>query len=213
MDQDKKTGTDNKISRLALLSTMGELHTAPLDYDLHKLKYIITEISPDLLCAEITLDQWEESNLSDTSIEVLEALLPAALSSDIVVVPVASSPEKFSDFKARMGWRKELGVCLDQILEWGIIKANTPEAINGFLFDSFCHTVCGLNTLTWSDQDRVTWEEQNREIATNIIQAVRRDAGRRVLVVVQCQRAHKIENILKNYSGEIEIVPYQNLYI
>ncbi len=211
MELNENKSIGKKSTRLAILSTMGELHTTPLEYDLHKLKSIVSELSPDLLCAEITLEQWEENNLSTASIEVREALLPAAISSEIVVVPVASFPSQFSDFKASIGWRKELSEYLDQILEWGILRANTPEAINGFLFDTFCHTVCGLNIMTWSVEDRSRWEEQNETIVKKIIRAVERDAGRRVLVVIQCQRSHIIEGLLKKYSSDIKIVPYQEL--
>jgi hypothetical protein len=48
-------------------------------------------------------------------------------------------------------------------------------------------------------------------MAENILQVVRRDPGRRVLVVVQCQRMHPLKQILKTHTGELEIVQYQHL--
>lgn len=55
------------------------------------------------------------------------------------------------------------------------------------------------------------WNSQNRAIAENILQAVRRDPGRRVLAAVQCQRIHKLEPLLKWHSDLLELVHYQDL--
>ena len=208
----QKSKTKSKTrSRLALLATLGELHTAPLYYDLQKLKAIVSELSPDLLCAEITLEQWEKGNLSNVGIEVREALLPVAVSSDIVVVPIAASQKQFSDYLPAEGWRRNMGNSFVQILDWGATKANTPTAVNGLLFESFCHTVCKLNTMTWLPKDQAQWEKQNAEMAENILQAIKRDIGRRVLVVAQCQRVHKLQPLLEKENDLIEIVHYQDL--
>lgn len=63
----------------------------------------------------------------------------------------------------------------------------------------------------WSTKDRSAWEKQNQELAQNIVQAVQRDSGRRVLVAVQCQRLHRLIPLLHTQSHLFRIVAYQNL--
>ncbi|MCK6584886.1 MAG: hypothetical protein L6Q49_17465, partial [Anaerolineales bacterium] len=83
-------------TRLAILGTMSELHKQPISYDLDCLKNVVADVSPDLLCAEITTDAWEHEDLSGTSLEVREALAPVIASTDIVLVPISPSLERYA---------------------------------------------------------------------------------------------------------------------
>lgn len=201
----------NERTRLALLGTMSELHREPVAYDLARLAAIVAELAPDLLCAEITRTMWEGGDLSDAAIEVREALVPVVAATDVVLVPVAPSPERFADFAPESGWRAEMVHTFDRLLQWGQRQADTPDALNGPLFGAFCHTVCSLTEWSWSAEERAAWNDQNEAIAANIIEAVRRDPGRRVLVAVQCQRIHKLEPLLAEHSDEVELVSYRSL--
>jgi hypothetical protein len=198
-------------SHLAVLGTLSELHHEPIAYDLTCLRRLVTEVAPDILCAEITRDAWEAGDLSHTPLEVREALALIESSTDIVLVPVAASQRQFVDFTPQSGWRRGLVQLFGRVLQWGQRRANRPEAINGFMFGAFCHTVCWLIEKTWAREERTAWEAQNRAIGDNIFQAVQRDPGRRVLVVVQCQRLHPLVQLLKTNPEEIEIVGYQEL--
>ena len=198
-------------TRLALLGTLADLHRQPLTYNLDCLRLLVARLEPDLLCAEVTPEAWEGSDLSLAALEVREALTSAVASTDIVLVPVSPAPDQFADFSPSSGWRRSLAQAFDRILRWGQRKADRPEAINGRPFGVFCHTLCWMIERTWTAKDQQAWSEQNRIIAESILQAVQRDPGRRVLVAVQCQRLHRLVPLLKAHAEELEIVRYQEL--
>lgn len=201
----------NRRTRLALLGTMSELHREPVAYDLARLSAVVAELAPDLLCAEITHQEWEAGDLAAAAVEVREALAPAVAATDVVLVPVAPSPERFGDFAPQRGWRAEMVRIFDGVLRWGQRQADTVEAVNGPLFGAFCHTVCYLSEWSMAPQGRAAWNTQNEAIAANVLSAVRRDPGRRVLVAVQCQRIHKLLPLLRSNRDYLEIVPLQEL--
>jgi hypothetical protein len=203
--------TNPTKTRVALLATLGALHTEPLVYDLNCLQTLVVELAPDLLCAEITQRDWENRDLSRAALELSKALEPAARLSETVLVPVAPSPERFEDFVAPPGWRQSLVRTFDRWLRWGQRKAGKPQAVHGMLFESFCHTVCLMTEMAWSSSERAAWDRQNQTLAEAILDIARRDPGRRVLAAVQCQRFHKLEPLLKGHRNEIELVDYWKL--
>jgi hypothetical protein len=198
-------------TRLALLATLSELHSEPIAYDLQCLRDLVVELAPDLLCAEITREMWEGGDLSAAAIEVRDALAPTVASTDTVLVPVAPSADRFHDFAPDGGWRRDLVHTYDRILRWGQQRANSPEAVNGPLFEAFCHPLCVLTEMTWTAEKRAAWTVQNEQIAENVLRAVARDPGRRVLVAVQCQRIHKLEPLLEAGASQIKLVNYWEL--
>lgn len=198
-------------TRLAILGTMSDLHGQPIAYDLDCLRRIVVDIAPDLLCAEITMDAWEHQDFSRASLEVRDALTPVIASTDIVLIPVAPTPKQYTDFAPNSGWRRRLVRTFERLLQWGQIQADDVEAVNGPWFGAFCHTVCWLTESLWTAKDRAAWEKQNEELVENIVRAVERDSGRRVLVTVQCQRLHRLIPLLHAHDDFFEIVAYQNL--
>ena len=198
-------------TRLAILGTLSDLHCESLSYDLAALRHLVVALAPDILCAEITQGTWESGDLALAGVEVREAIAPVVAVTDTVLVPVAPTLEQFMDFASHSGWRWGLIRALERLLRWGQRRAGTPEAINGFLFGAFCHTLCWLIERLWTEEARAAWEEQNCTIAENIAQAVRRDPERRVLVAVQCQRLHRLIPLLRSYAEHIQIVRYQKL--
>lgn len=198
-------------TRVALLSTIGSLHQEPLSYDLECLRSIVITVSPDILCVEITRSDWERGDLSKAAVEIREVLAQVTSLTDTVLVPIAPPLTRFEEFSAPAGWRQDLMRALDLLLTWGQRKADNPEAIHGPVFETFCHTVCLLTEMTWSANERAVWEAQNIELADAILEAIRRDPGRRVLVAVECQRLHKLTPLLRQHTMELEIVDYQDL--
>ncbi len=198
-------------TRLAFLGTISDLHNQPIAYDLGCLRKVVADLAPDLLCAEITMEAWEREDFSRASLEVREALAPISASTDIVLIPVAPTPELYADFTPDSGWRRRLVRTFDRLLRWGQIQADDVQTVNGLWFGAFCHTVCWLTEMLWTTKDRAAWERQNQELAENIIRAVRRDGGRRLLVAVQCQRLHRLMSFLHTHEDLFKIVPYQNL--
>lgn len=198
-------------TRLAILGTLSDLHCEPLPYDIAALRHLVIELAPEILCAEITTGTWEAGDLRSAEVEVREALAPVVAVTDTVLIPVAPSEHRFLDFFPRAGWRWSLIQILERLLRWGQRRAGTPEAVNGLLFGVFCHTLCGLIESLWTEEARAAWEAQNRTIAENIGQVIRRDPGRRVLVAVQCQRMHQLLPLLRRYGNVLEIVRYRDL--
>lgn len=198
-------------TRLAVLGTLSDLHRQPIAYDLACLRALVADLAPDLLCAEITREAWEGGDLSTAAVEVREALAPVVASTDIVLIPVAPTPQQFADFTPAAGWRRDLVQTFDHLLQWGQRKADRPEEINGTMFSAFCHTLCALTEMLWTAEDRAAWEAQNEALAENIVQAARRDAGRRVLAAVRCQRLHWLMPLLHAHGALFEIVDYREL--
>lgn len=198
-------------TRLAILGTVSEIHRQPISYDLDCLQRVVSDVSPDLLCAEIMRVAWEREDLSKASLEVREALVPVIDSTDVVLIPISSSLDAYSEFTPDSGWRHRLVQTFDRLLRWGQMKADSVQAVNGMWFETFCHTVCWCTEALWSAKDRAAWEKQNEEMVMNIVRAVQRDSGRRVLVVAQCQRVHRLIPLLRAHDDLLQLVDYQDL--
>ena len=95
-------------TRLALLSTLSEVHTQPIRYNLAALAAIVDQVAPDLLCVELPRYDWESGNLAQAPVEVQRSLLPPAELSEVVIVPVAPDARRFDDFAPASGWRRQL---------------------------------------------------------------------------------------------------------
>lgn len=198
-------------TRLALLGTMSDLHNQPVSYDLHTLQKIVTDLAPDILCAETTKEAWEGEDLSHAPLELREALVPVEANTDIVLVPILPSQKRFADFAPLGGWRQRLIRAFDWLLRWGQRRADSAEVINGVWFGLFCHSVCELTEMLWSRQNRAIWEAQNQILVENILSSVRNNEGSRILVVVQCQRLHRLIPLLEKHSNLLDLVGYQIL--
>lgn len=197
-------------TRIALLSTLSDMHTQPIQYDLAALAAIVNQTKADLLGVELPRQDWEANRLDQAPVEVQRSLLPLAELSDLVIVPLAPDTRQFNDFAPETGWRASLARRLDGTLRRAQRAANRAEAIHGWVFEGVCHTLCMLNEMSWDAEARRAWEEQNQGMLDNILQAARRDPGRRMLVAVQCQRVHWLQPRLKRVP-DIELVDYREL--
>lgn len=197
-------------TRLALLSTLSEMHTQPIQYNLAALAGIVNQVAPDFLCVELPRNDWETGNLGQAPVEVQHSLLPSAALSDVVIVPVAPDLRQFNDFAPPSGWRAGIARQLDSALRRTQRAANKAEAVHAMLFQSVCHALCLLNEMSWDAEARQAWNRQNQAILDNILETARRDPGRRMLVAVQCQRVHWLEPRLKRVP-DIELVDYRAL--
>ena len=197
-------------TRLALLSTLSDMHTQPIQYDLAALATIVDQMSPDLLCVELPQNDWEMGRLNQAPVEVQRSLLPLAELSNVVVVPVAPDSRQFDDFAPQAGWRAGVARRLAGALRKAQRAANNVQAVHALFFQSVCHILCTLNEMSWDAEARQAWQAQNQTILDNILQAARRDPGRRMLVAVQCQRTHWLEPRLKKVA-DVELVDYRAL--
>lgn len=200
-------------SRVAVLGTLAELHKEPIKYNLACLTRLVKELEPDLLCAEIQRDDWESGDLSRAPIEYREALVPLSRRTDIVIVPVSSS-EGCELIAPQEGPFLGLRSRLIGILNWHLRVmqrlAGRPRATNSGLFGHLCNTICALQAWLCGAVTRRAWEEANQQIFDNILWAVRRDPGRRVLVTVDCRRRHLLEERLR-HMDELELVDFWKL--
>jgi hypothetical protein len=201
----------NARTRLAVLGTLGDLHRQPIAYDLACLQDLVARLAPDLICAEVTQTAWENGELSTAAFEVREALSPVVAVTDIVLIPVAVGTLQFDSLGLVPGWRTRAIRSLQRLLRWGQRTAGRAEAVNGLRFAAFCHTVCWTIAGLWTADERAAWEAQTQALVANVLATLRRDPGRRVLVVVQCQRLHRLLPLLKAHKGEFDLVPYQAL--
>ncbi len=199
---------ENERTRIAVLGTLAEFHREPIPYDMAALLDLVQSIDPDLLCLDMTQDQWRRQAFEDLPPEYREALLPLAHQTDIVVAPIAGGqPPPKPDAS---GWR---GVCIRWLRNQIATIQRTapgPDAVN----QGWRHHLANrlYNTARWLSAGEI--EKAAREHADHLTQAVlrvaRRDPGARVLVVVNVQYCHIIRERLRHHV-DIEVTTYANL--
>ena len=201
-------------TRVALLGTIGHLHAEPLKYDLQRLRQVVEETEPDLLGVEADPVAWATGDLRSSPLEVREALVPATRSIDTIVVPLgggASSGYAAPVNGLAVGLRSALVRALDGFLTALQRRADGPEDIAAPHFKHVCELVCGMEAAASTEESRLAWERTNAEMLDNLMAAVQRDPGRRLLVAVQCRRIHWLELQLHRLRNDIQLVPLKAL--
>ena len=200
-------------SRVAVLGTLADLHREPIQYDLKTLRRVVKELQPDLLCAEIYPEDWRAGDAHHLPIEYREALVPLSRRTNIIIIPVGGSKEK-ELFKPKGG--RWLGIrtfsvrLLNNQLRFMQRLANGPRVVNSGLFGWMCDWMCSLTAWICGPQAQKDWDEANQTIVGNILAAIRRDPGRRVLITVNCRLRHRLEQRLGRVA-DIELVNYRIL--
>ncbi|GAB4577410.1 MAG: hypothetical protein Fur0022_01410 [Anaerolineales bacterium] len=200
-------------SRVAMLGTLSELHQEPIQYDLKTLRRLVKDLQPDLLCAEIHPDDWQAGELGRLAPEYREALVPLSRRTDMIIVPVSVSKnwELVTPLGGPLVGLRSLAVrLLNHQLRLMQRLANGPQAINSGLFGWICDCMCTLTAWVCGPQARRAWDQANQALLENILTAIRRDPGRRVLVTVDCRRRHRLELALRRVP-EVELVDYRHL--
>jgi hypothetical protein len=200
-------------SRVAVLGTLAELHLEPIAYDLETLKRIVRDVQPDLLCAEIHPVTWAAHDLDRMSPEYREGLVPLSRRTDIVVVPVAGSRDRalVTPSGGRfLALRTFMVRILDAHLRWMQRGDRGLGAINSGTWGAVCDGLCSLTARLCGSEVRREWDAANRAIFENVLAAIRRDPGCRVLVTVDCRRRHRLERELRGVP-EVGLVHYQTL--
>lgn len=200
-------------TRVAVLGTVAELHEEPIPSSLAFLEQLVERLGPDLLCADIRPDHWERGDLSAAAVEYRKALVPLAERTNIVIVPVCGATA-YDWTTPRTGQLRGLRATLVRWMNAAIGTlerlAGTPGAVNTGLLGRFCDLVGAVGVRLGDSATRQQWEEANQELVDNILQAVRRDPGRRVLVTVDCRRRSSLQQRLSQ-APEVELVDFRNL--
>lgn len=161
---------------LGILGTAGGWHALLPRCGLRQLEERVRTFAPDLLCAEINRDAWESQRQSAFSLEYRECLLPLCRQLGVVVVPLGGEwPVPVSPL--RLGLLLGAGprwMCRPAVLGWQRAWARLFPGV----------------------------ERVNAELVARILEAARRDPGRRLLVAVRIERCYAV---VKGLGQEREI--------
>jgi hypothetical protein len=200
--------TDQERTKVAVLGTLAEFHREPIPYDLAALLALVEEINPDLLCLDLTPDQWQKQDFEGLPPEYQEALLPLAHQTDIVVVPIgggqpAPTPEAAGWRGRAIGWLRERLAMLQR-------TAPGPAAINqGWRHELANYLYHASNRLAGEEVEEMT-RAHTDQLTQATLETARRDPGTRILVVVNVQHCHHIRARLRRYD-DIDVRDFREL--
>jgi hypothetical protein len=193
---------------VAVLGTLAEFHREPLPYDLQSLLSLVAEINPDLLCLDITDEQWQLQDFTDLPPEYEEVLLPLAYQTDIVVAPIGG--KQLPARPQAHGWRKKGIKWLRRRLAALQKNAPGPDAINQGWRHYVGELIYGMTRWLASSSVRQAYSQHTDELTQATMEVAHRNPGCRVLVVVNVQHCHHIRARLRKHS-EIAMTTYHEL--
>jgi len=167
---------------VGVLGTVGAWHRRAPRYGLRHLEALVRGFAPDLLCAEVNRADWEAGCLAALPPEYRECLVPLCRELGVIVVPVGDR------------WRG-LPSPLRLALPLGLV----PRWLNSAAADRWHRT--------WA-QICLGSGQTNRKLVAHILEAVRRDPGRRVLVTVRMERRYVVIDGLCQ-ADEVALVPVE----
>lgn len=193
---------------IAVLGTLTEFHDEPIPYDLSSLIDLVKRINPDLLCLDMTLEQWQAQDFSNLPPEYRDALLPLAYQTDIVVAPIAGSHPPVK--AAAPGWRGSAIRQLRHALAWVQQTAPGPDAVNqgwrhhlGNAFYDIIRRVAG-------NQIQHAYHERIASLTQSVLNVAEHNPGNRILVVTNIQYCHHIRPRLQA-SADVQVTTYTEL--
>lgn len=207
---DEVTAPNNPTTRtrVAVLGTLAEFHREPIPYNLQALVRLVTELRPDLLCLDITSEQWQRRDFSDLPPEYRDALLPLAHQTDIVVAPIGGDHPLQEP--TAPGWRGRVIGVLRRWLAYLQRTAPDPAAIN----EGWRHHAADFlySLIAWlaGGEAQSAWRAHTAHLTQQVLAIARHDPGCRILVVVNVRHCHRIRPALKQYS-DIRVVNYSRL--
>jgi hypothetical protein len=190
-----------KPTRIAVLGTLAEFHRDPLPYDLTALVDLVAEIHPDLLCLDISLEQWQQQDFSSLPAEYSEALLPLANQTDIVVVPIGGS--QAMPQATAVGWRGVLIGWARKLLAWIQASAPGPDAINQGWRHELGNVLYGLARKLAGSTVNHAYHAHIEQLSQAAQRVAENNPGSRILVVTNIQYCHHIRPQLQQ-AGLIE---------
>ena len=171
-----------KKTPVGVLGTVGTWHRRAPGYSLRHLEALVRGFAPDLLCAEINRADWEAGHLAALSPEYRECLVPLCRELGIIVVPVG---DRWRGMPSPLLLALTLGV--------------GPRWMNSAAADRWHRA--WARAYSGSGQ-------ANRKLVAHILETVRRDPGRRVLVTVRMERRYAVIDGLCQ-ADEVALVPVE----
>jgi hypothetical protein len=199
---------EKERTRVAVLGTLAEFHREPIPYDMAALLDLVVEINPDLLCLDMTLEQWHEGRFDTLPPEYQEALLPLARQTDIVVAPIGG--EKILAAPEGNGWR---GTAINWLRKrLASIQRTAPgaDAINQGWRHHLSTFLYGITRRLAGGSLESATRNHTDYLIQEVLEVSRRDPSARVLVVVNVQHCHIIRKKLRAFA-DVEIVTYTDL--
>ncbi len=195
-------------SSVAVLGTLAGLHCEPILYDLAALVQLVSDLKPDLLCLDITPDQWQSHDFSDLPPEYREALLPLAYQTDIVVVPIAGKCPPAEP--SATGWRRKAIALLQRWLATLQRTAPGPAAVNAGPRHFLANLLYGVIATLAKRETRHAECAHTNHLVQEVLEVLRRDPGRRVLVAVNARHCNHIRHALEK-CPQVRIARYFQL--
>ena len=206
MERVDKNEAENP-TQIAVLGTLAEFRRDPLPYDLTALVDLVAKIHPDLLCLDISLEQWQQQDFSSLPAEYSEALLPLADQTDIVVVPIGgaqSMPQATA-----VGWSGLVIGWASQLLGWIRASAPGPDAINRGWRHDWGNALYSLIRSLAGSEVNDAYHAHIEQVSQAALQVAQNNPGSRILVVTNIQYCHHIRPQLQE-AGLTETT-YNNL--
>jgi hypothetical protein len=192
---------------IAVLGILAEFHREGISYDLSELVEMVRQINPDLLCLDITMQQWQQQTFGDLPREYAEALLPLAYQTDIVVAPIAGGPPVVET--AVTGWRASLNHRLRRWLAWIQETASSPAALNQGWRHDLGNKLYDFARRLAGDEVQQAYHQHIQQLAQAVIETAERNPGNRILVVVNIQYCHHIRPLLQQTG--LQLTSYNEL--
>lgn len=194
-------------TKVAVLGTLAEFHEEPIPFDLPALVRLVKDLSPDLLCLDITREEWKLRDFGGLPPEYRDALLPLAHQTDIVVVPIAGHHPPGEPTAS--GWRGRLIAVIRQGLAYLQRTAPDPATINQGVRHQLANHFYGLIEMVAGREAFQARRAHTDHLIRQVLEVLRRDPGRRVLVVVNVRYCHYIRPALKKCA--FQVVRYSDL--
>jgi hypothetical protein len=196
-----------KPTQIAVLGTLAEFHRNPLPYDLTALVDLVAKINPDLLCLDISLEQWQQQDFSSLPAEYSEALLPLANQTDIVVVPIGGSQSMPQ--ATAVAWRGVLIGWARKLLAWMQSSAPGPDAINQGWRHELGNVLYGVARKLAGNAVEHTYHAHIEQLSQAARHVAENNPGSRILVVTNIQYCHHIRPQLQ--QAGLSETTYKNL--
>lgn len=193
-------------TRIAVLGTLAEFHQDPLPYDMAALVNLVAEMNPDLLCLDMTLEQWQRQDFSRLPPEYSQALLPLAAQTDIVVAPIGG--KQAMPRATAVGWRGTLIKWLRTLLARIQAGAPGPDAINQGWRHHLGNALYGLARLLAGRDVNHAYHQHIDNLTEATLDVARNNPGSRILVVTNIQYCHHVRPRLQKHP-EIRVDSYR----